>query len=128
MRWTYRILALAVLPFGIFSILEDQPGLWFGSDDLLPLTGIGSLVGFAILLPGVLNLLNDAYGEWARGLRLTTVFFNGFMAVLLIRLEMISPSLEMFLLLPILFVFLFGFSLILRKKEGGLKGSEPMEE
>jgi len=127
MRWTYRILALAVLPFGIFSILEDQPRLWFGSNDLLPMTGIGSLVGFAILLPGVLNLLNDAYGEWARGLRLTTVFFNGFMAVLLIRLETISPSLEMFLLLPILFVFLLGFSLILWKKEGGLKPSEPME-
>ena len=82
MRWTYRILALAVLPFGILSIFEDLPNLWSGGAGPFDLTGIGSLIGFAILLPGLLNLLNDAYGKVAGGLQLTTVVVNGLMAIL----------------------------------------------
>jgi len=125
MRWIYRIAALGLLPFGLYSIMEDLPRLWAGSEAFLELTGVGALVGFAILLPGILNLLNDSYGSRAPGLRMATLGVNVLMALLFIRLEGISGERGMFLLLPVLFAVLSVYSLGLVIREG--KNGVPAE-
>jgi hypothetical protein len=127
MRWIYRIAALGVLPFGMVSILEDFPQLWAGSDGVLALTGVGTLMGFAILLPGVLNLLNDSYGDRAYGLRVTTLCVNLPMTLLFIRLEAISGERGMFLLLPVLFAAMSVFSLGMVIKGGGGEKPSPTD-
>jgi hypothetical protein len=72
MRVVYFVLSIAIIALGIVHIaatphLFSQPtlsGVWFASG------------GLAIILTGVLNLLNRAYGQIASGLRLVCVGTN----------------------------------------------------
>ncbi len=118
MRWVYRISALGVFPFGLHAIQDDFHRFWLGSEGALSLTGLGTLVGFAIVLPGLMNLLNDQYGRGAFGLRVTTFVVNLLMLLVFTRLEMISQGPGMFLLLPVLFLVMSAYSAVLVAQGG----------
>jgi len=121
MRWVYRISALGVFPFGLHAIQDDFHRFWLGSEGALDLTGLGTLVGFAIILPGLMNLLNDQYGRGAFGLRVTTFVVNLFMLLVFTRLEMISRGPGMFMLLPALFLVMSAYSAVLVAQVGEKK-------
>lgn len=89
MKWIYRVFAVVLLAVGCFSFAQDLPELLFFSDpDLgfVNLTGTSAFIGFAFLLLGAMNLLNDRYGPGAPGLRRTTIAANIALTVLCLRI------------------------------------------
>ena len=116
MKWLYRLSAIGLVLAGSVVVIQDIPSLVRGGSGAnVPFpdfTGLGALMGFGVLLPGVLNLLNDFYGSHAVGLRRATIAINISMTLLFIRLATLDWVLGWFLLLPVLFAVLSAVSVI----------------
>ena len=77
MRIVYLVLAWLVILLGLFHLVStarffdalDSRAVWFAS------------AGLALILTGVLNLLNHAYGAAAPGLRWSAIGANAVMTV-----------------------------------------------